>query len=529
MMDSIRSSNENNKQHGNNRFMGRLVSVTTLVAICALFFVFKLSTRKLFSTSSELQIKSSIQADPTILISPEEKIPHVFFQDLKYRRVCSTVYKSVLCLYIRYPFHVPLQDPTVTFPKPVDDRFYKNSYNLVMVDGRLLELCREAFDKGNTTMPERMQQCLDRSALSYANSIVAAYTRQVAGQAEEEWYGTGSTTQLRRVHNFFDQHAVVVLGDSLSRYVSFCMSQLFEECQLFPSSSFRCGRRGSLLSKQPQEDAPRKPVPKATSNDGPKYDVSECDANAIWLGFVYYMIQGGANLQPAVNETLSLLEMFRSRGIRAGDAWTNASSGSKSQTRPLRPMSILVEFPIAHSQTHAMIQSSLGQVQFNQERFSKMILNITTPAAQAELAELGFKLEHLVIFDGTPQHFPTETGAYADIRYQTSEEQFLQAKGYPGWRPELGSTCRGPLPPNSTLKHINQMSRDSFANLGFDMDRWYGTTWEFSNQFWWEEAMWKHNQLDCTHPHAPIGGAVCAHKYFLQAMIDGYYEEHPKK
>jgi hypothetical protein len=487
-------------------------------------------------TTMPFKTSFQVNASPRPIYVKDEELPHVVYQNFKYRRVCSTVYNSVLCIIIRYPFPVDLQDPTVIYPKPVNERFY-NISQLIMVDGPLLDSCRRTLNHLNITMRERIRQCLEKTAAGLdPNAVVAVYTRQRAGRTEEDWYGTGSVTQLQRVHEFFDQHAVIVLGDSLSRYISFCMSQLFEECRLTAVSSFRCGKRGSMLLPTPPDGGTppqqqQQAVPKATSNNaGPKYDVSEADANSIWLGFVYYMPKGGANLRPAINETPSLLEMFRARGIHAGTAWTNrntthSNNNNTQRPPPLRPLSILFEFPIAHTQSHDLIQSHMMQVQENQERFSEMVLNVTTPAARMQLAQLGFELKHMIVFDGTPQHFPTESGAYADVRNQKSEQEFLQQQGYPGWRPEFGSTCRGPLHPNSTLKHINQMSREAFVKLQFDTDRWYGKTWEFSNQFWWEETMWKLNQLDCTHPLAPIGGGVCAHKYFLQAMIDGYYED----
>ena len=60
--------------------------------------------------------------------------------------------------------------------------------------------------------------------------------------------------------------------------------------------------------------------------------------------------------------------------------------------------------------------------------------------------------------------------------------------------------------------------------------RWYGQVWEFANLFWWQHVGWNsRNGLDCTHSSSSAAvstpGLYCMHRYFLQAMIDGYYEE----
>ncbi len=190
-------------------------------------------------------------------------------------------------------------------------------------------------------------------------------------------------------------------------------------------------------------------------------------------------------------------------------------------------MSIIVEFPLAHMQTQDMIFDFYDQVQYNQDRYTQIIMNLTTLAGRNELAQLGFDLKHVIAFDGLPQHFPTETGGYTEkIHEYTSETDFVQHQGYPGWRPELGSSCRGPLPRNSRLKQVNDLSRQAFIKYGLDRN-WYGKTWEFHNQFWFQEVMWRNKKspmLDCVHTIRVRTGLTCLHKYFVQAMVDGYYE-----
>ena len=102
----------------------------------------------------------------------------------------------------------------------------------------------------------------------------------------------------------------------------------------------------------------------------------------------------------------------------------------------------------------------------------------------------------MLVFDGLPQYFPTETAAYrSELTQHQSEEIFLQQNGYDGWHTEFGSSCRGPLPPNSPLKDVAMNIRQVWMDQGFDM-RWYGRTWEFANMFWFQTQM-------CTFP------AVC--------------------
>ena len=62
--------------------------------------------------------------------------------------------------------------------------------------------------------------------------------------------------------------------------------------------------------------------------------------------------------------------------------------------------------------------------------------------------------------------------------------QYFKRKAI-GWNPDYGTSCRGPLPPNSMLRDVNLLSRHEFETLGFDM-AWYGHTWEFTNLFWFQ-------------------------------------------
>jgi hypothetical protein len=193
-----------------------------------------------------------------------------------------------------------------------------------------------------------------------------------------------------------------------------------------------------------------------------------------------------------------------------------------------------------------------------------LLAYLQTDSGKQELADLGFELGNMFVFDGLPQYFPTETAAYrSELNQYHSEENFLQNNGYSGWHTEFGSSCRGPLPSNSPLKEVATNIRQDWMDQGFDM-RWYGRTWEFANMFWFQTKMCKlpeacvlaldtpflrgylsvcesynrccyflltrsgkgkDGQLDCTHSvEGQVRGSYAVHKFFVQAMLDDYFE-----
>jgi len=156
-------------------------------------------------------------------------------------------------------------------------------------------------------------------------------------------------------------------------------------------------------------------------------------------------------------------------------------------------------------------------------------MHLTSPTGKKELAERGFELKRIIVFDGSPQTFPTETGGYLTALNKFTEEYMLvENNGYPGWYPELGTACQGPLPPNSKSKEAMMMARQAFADLGLEM-HWYGRTWEFANQFWYQTNTYGRTGLDCTHSHGKGGnnGYACVNRWFFQAMVDDHYEHQP--
>ena len=72
-------------------------------------------------------------------ISPEHYVIHTMYEDdLRYRRVCAPIGEHAnVCLTIRYPFEIPKQDPSVTYPKPVSAVFDDPDFALPLhiIDG----------------------------------------------------------------------------------------------------------------------------------------------------------------------------------------------------------------------------------------------------------------------------------------------------------------------------------------------------------------------------------------------------------
>jgi hypothetical protein len=196
--------------------------------------------------------------------------------------------------------------------------------------------------------------------------------------------------------------------------------------------------------------------------------------------------------------------------------------------RSLRGLSIVIQYPVAHTQSQDMILNKWDDVAKIQTVFPEYIMSIQTDHGRAALAELGWDLKHVIVFDGIPQFFPTVTSAYFGRTGINSEDDFIAKGGYPqngaspAWAPEYGHACRGPVPPNSEMTKVSRLSRKAFEDLGLNL-QFYVRNWEFSNHFWWQTLGWngKGGQLDCTHGG---GGYYCLHKYLLQATIDDFYD-----
>lgn len=444
-----------------------------------------------------------------------QEIPYVEYGDLKYRRLCVGVYESTLCMIIRYPFEVPLQveDGSIQYPYPVDDRFYQLNQPALIIDGSELDRCSNELLEH--PIEARIHLCLESVAYHRQNQVVVVFTRQSVNQPEA-FFGTQTKLQKGRVQEFFRDHDVMVVGDSLGPLVSMAIAELFGDCG-WPAQYSLDGHnlyRIYTCDQQPKSEGSSTEALQRRLGISSASQSSSIRLGNLWFRPDIYFDEVNSHHWHVVNGTKPFIDEFRSKSY--------LMRGTPGQAT-LRPLALLVSYPFAHTQNQYMIHDSLAQVMYNQQRFVEMIMNITSPEVRSDLAELGFELNHMIAFDGYPQHFPTGTSAYVSCSYST-EESFLAGNGYDGWQPSLGSSCRGPLPRNSILTSINHQERHHFEQHQFDM-RWYGKTWEFVNQFWWGLAMWKNGgALDCTHPGFTGQGGPRVLKYFLQAMIDGYFE-----
>jgi hypothetical protein len=504
------------------------------------------------------------------------EVPQVVFDNLKYRRVCAQVHSSILCLVIRFPFDVPLQDPTVSFPKPFDERFYQLK-PMVLLDGPALlrdASCQKATttrSNNATTIEEEEKDdddtyylftCLEAMTRQHHGAVVALWTRQRApnhplyhdnrsNNHAPKLYGTGSREQQQRMHDFFhqDDHVVMVLGASPTPHVTLCLTDLFggsssvssvSSCQRLSDHAFNCQRSNNNTTTVAKRRKRRTRKDRLLPfSDGISIRVYKYHPT------MYEDANISGRVQHIVNSTMTLMEMIKTTDVvmameHSKITTTTESSSTRinsdndggnlpSAQQQLRPLSIIVDFPLAHAQTHFMITEMWDQVKYNQERMVEMIMNVTTASARQELAKLGFNLTHLIVFDGVPQFFPTESGGYLHELQRGNEQAFLDAKGYPGWRPELGSSCRGPLPPNGKLRQVNELERQAFHRHESFNPKFYGKTWEFTNQFWWQTAKWWKKSkdfayFDCVHTRQSRTGLSCVHKYFLQVMVDDHFE-----
>ena len=189
------------------------------------------------------------------LPQPHGEDPHLVFEDdLRYRRVCAHVHLSVLCLIVRFPFEMPLQDATVSFPKPVNPQFYKISDSYIL-DGTKLENCRlrqqqqqqqqhslqqqadnhdihdyNDDDPSSSSFMSNVKQCLEAEAAQASTATaVALFTRQTR-DGSISLFGTRSPEQRARAHSFFGNHNIILLGASPTPGVANGLAQLFDSC-----------------------------------------------------------------------------------------------------------------------------------------------------------------------------------------------------------------------------------------------------------------------------------------------------------
>ena len=431
-----------------------------------------------------------------------DETPQVLYNDIHYRRICARVGRATkLCLTIRLPFAYPLQEDNYTYPRPFSDDWYNLDRNtgLPILDGDDLMECRTNESLSSSRIDDdTVKACLDRH--STAETGAALFTRTFRN-GTTHLFGTAPSTapdqSSTRLWNFLGHNGVLLLaGASTTPGVYQCLLDLWGTCRdagVTPRGSVTCTpseRRRLAYGMEHLENQ---------------------DDLYVGVSHQYVAPQDDHKEWHSVDPNVSLVQTL---GLRRPANWTT-----------LRPLTILVDYALAHSQNHGMMVDHWNYTVSVAKDFAALIMNVASEKGIRELTEAGFELKHLIVFDGLPQTFPTETGGYVySLHGDHSEAEFLKKGGYPGWYEELGSQCRGPLPRSSKLKELNDVARLAFEELGLDM-AWYGRIWEFANMFWWQTNRYDRNGLDCTHSYAQRGGFYCMHRYFLVAMIDDYYDE----
>ena len=427
-------------------------------------------------------------------------LPHLPFpDDLHYRRVCTPVHSSILCLTLRFPFPVQPQDPQFDYPRPFDERFYEFEKSAHFIDGQELLQCRNRTETLMLSIDQGVKECLDTKAASLEKpdrSLVSVWTRRRLKDSEMEFYGTLLNAERgKRVDKYFERNLVVVLGASPSPPITKCLVPLFGGCtglnQIHPfgkACSGHGGNRRVLVSNNWHHGLPMDKT-----------------------------VVGIENWYPPDSVNKNMTTYLKTKGFSLD---VNA--------KELRKLTLIIDWPIAHIQNQNLLLENFQKVDGTQKAMSKNLMHAKSAQGRQELKEMGYQLEHIIVFDGMPQWNPSVTGAYDMAQKKShSEHSFLENEGYPGWKPEYGSSCRGPLAPTSNLTATNKMARRKFEALGLDM-KFYGRTWEFANQLWFHTNQWggKGGMLDCTHGG---GGMSCTHRYVLMAMIDDHFEDLEQK
>ena len=434
----------------------------------------------------------------------DEVIRNAFGSD-QYLRVCApVVLTSVLCITIRYPFPVspPPADGTNLFK--VDER-YSDLTGLVVVDGSMLTPCQSLPETDDNDFDEMVKKCLDDVAAGTAEKeftpspfgegepsiAVAVFTRRQKGEDSFSFFGTGGPDQVKRISEAFpDGDKVVVYGDSKSPTVGSYISTLWYQCRSAPK--FPTELR-TYCNGPPKE------------NDRDQRDLGSAPWDMLDQSKTFIAKIGITTCHD--NTTEKVLDF--ARNVRD----VNATSPQQ--------ISVLIQYSIAHIVRQPDLFNNYDHIAEYQQLCVKDIMEVNSPATRAALADIGFRLNKFVVFDGIAQHFPTITGAYTP-EIQKCKEDAKTCDSYPEWNFEEHGPlqCTGPVPGSSLFRKFLELERSEFMKNGLDM-RWYGMSWEFTNLFWWQHRAWGRTGLDCTHDAAYAGGGMM-YMYFLQAMIDDW-------
>jgi hypothetical protein len=467
------------------------------------------------SSSPTTERGGNTEPFPDDPITPEHYVVYpIYDDDLSYRRVCAPLGEYThLCLTIRYPFKIPKQDPSVPYPKPVLDIFNDQSFSLPLhiIDGKQLDYCKTIVqeEQGGTSrtpvsMSSAIKQCIDHyhdltntanSKRSRAATACWSYERN----GKFFFYGIHvSDRQRLRMQEYFNRQIIFLFGMSPTPPIALNWQELFGgncECKLVER------RLEGLCTPRGEHRL----------NNWTELE----DPNTNWT-----MIRYTSVLDPGHDEHHPVLPVLENTFRRP--------DGPVSSSQRLK-ITAVSEHPIAHLQD---LNSFLNDYERMVSRTDGYIQSFLGECRnQTQLDAWNIEISKVIAFDGSPQFFPTASGAYPYVRHDAphSEEEFIAKNGYyPTWEPEYGTKCRGFLPPNSNLTQFNALGRSMYKTYGQDMN-WYGQTWEFINLVWYSMKGWhgKDGQLDCTH--GDMEQVSIMHMYFLMAMVDNHYDTMEEK
>ena len=436
-------------------------------------------------------------------ISPEHYVIHTLYEDdLSYRRVCAPIGEQAnVCLTIRYPFDIPRQDPSVMYPKPVSEVFDEPDFALPLhiIDGTELDYCRTIQDEDGASLPmsSAIKRCIDYyhdlSISAQQRTATACWTYERSGKFY--FYGIlASERQLVRMRRYFNRNIIIFFGMSPSPPIALDLPHLLGH-NVCPNPLVN---RHTESLCTPADDA----------SEISTYEGLE-DPNTNWT-----MIRViGVLDAPGHDERHPVLSLLQ------GLVPHSASASPLQRVK----VTIISEHPIAHLQNHNLLMNDYVAISTRTEGYIRSFLDDCRN--QTQLDVMNVEISNVIAFDGSPQFFPTPSGAYPYGKHDApnSEDAFLARHGYEGWEPEYGSKCRGFLPPNSNLTKFNDLGRTLYRRYGQDMN-WYGQTWEFINLVWYGMSGWhgKGGQLDCTHGDRKLVSTM--HKYLLMAMVDNHYD-----
>jgi len=342
-------------------------------------------------------------------------------------------------------------------------------------------------------------------------TAIGVWTRYVE-DGKVEFYGIQlrSRDQKKRMHTFFRNQVLIIMGASPTPPIQKTLPQLFDKCRSIMgwTNVKKIGRDHSICYSDPSSSA-------ATATDWHELEALD-DWVLVMRGSFYPNDHGHGcythSISPGTTVITKLVEILK------------LSNGSiRNLGNDPLSFAVLIEHPIAHIQTQDLLAGNYEYTVNLQNKWTQVFLNATQdPILQDKAKAQGVKISRLIAFDGSPQFFPSVSGGHmCTIRSFSSEKAFLEAGGYEGWKPEYGSTCRGFLPPTSELSQFAKLARVQYENNGLDM-LYYGRVWEFINLVWFGMKGWTNKGLDCTHGG---GGVSQMHKYFLMAMVDGVFDQ----